>query len=132
MREFHLKIVNDLIIVVSLCKGSRNALPVRLGLDTGSPMTILSREITLELGLAPDPSIAESEIVSFAVKSLAIPVIIPRIVVFNSLLENIKCVSLAMPETSTNIDGLLGMNILKTYFNVCIDFTNKVLKIERR
>jgi len=101
--------------------------PVKLIIDTGASMTVLSPEIMRSL------NIEDEEIVNYTVFNTAnglvrAPVIIVgKIKIQNYLVSNVK-VGILPSFSQSNVDGLLGMNFLNQ-FTFFIDQENSTLEL---
>jgi len=104
---------------------------VRLILDTGATMTVLSTDIAIQLGILSDP---ESRLTTVNTAGGSVQVTLTHlqtIRVGDAMAHHIAVAIHDLPDAQPGVDGLLGMSFLK-HFLVTLDSTNGQLHLEPR
>jgi predicted aspartyl protease len=102
-----------LFLRVSLGDGKNAPVIARLLIDTGSSYTVLSTRILQDAGCdIRNVKGASVSITAAGGVVQGIPVTVPRFCLLGQTIENCRVVGFNLPSTS-NIDGLLGINLLR-------------------
>ena len=104
---------------------------VRLILDTGATMTVLSTDIAIQLGILSDPD-SRLTTVNTAGGSVQVTLThIQTIRVGDATAHHIAVAIHDLPDAQPGVDGLLGMSFLK-HFLVTLDSTKGQLHLQPR
>lgn len=98
---------------------------VKLVVDTGASITMISIETALAIGIDPAKSTRQVEITT-ASGTVLVPIIkIPSFTCFGIEIKNLDTVCHNLPSQSP-VDGLLGLNFLSSA-KIIIDFSKNII-----
>ena len=127
MHPFRLDLSHGIILCkVRLCH-RRHSIFVKLAVDTGASLTMISVEAALAIGLEPAKTQKHIEITTANGIVYAPVVNVPTIECFGVKLKDLEAVCHNLPSESP-VEGLLGLNFL-SQANVIIDFSKKVISV---
>ena len=99
---------------------------MRIGVDSGSQMTLIPMEVAYGIGLDPAVSSKKMKIVTVDGISYAPIVLVPGIQALGIEVRNLEVACHHLPSEST-VDGLLGLDFLIHYPPFLV-FRDKVIK----
>lgn len=106
--------------------GPAGAVVIRLLVDTGASFTIVAPHLLALVGVdqASGPSVS---ITTAAGVVEAVPVVVPRVSLFDQSRDDVAVLAHALPAHAP-IDGLLGLDLLRS-LRMIIDFRDSVLEL---
>ncbi|MBI5300197.1 MAG: retroviral-like aspartic protease family protein [Deltaproteobacteria bacterium] len=127
MKQFHLDLQSQIILVPAVIVGPKNAHTINLILDTGATFTLIAPEILLRIGSDPSKATDKSAITTASgiefVPFLKVPIIKTLGVERNDIEVCAHSLPSNMPAR-----GLLGLNFLR-HFNIHLDFLKQRMEI---
>lgn len=126
MSKFPFDVNQGIILCKAKLTNKKNSIFLKLAVDTGATLTMISIESALAIGVDPSKSTRHIEITT-ANGTVFAPII--KIPFFESLgieIKNLDVVCHNLPSESS-VEGLLGLNFLKAA-EVTIDFSENTLK----
>jgi len=127
MTEFRLDTTEGIILCKARLANKTQSIFIKLAVDTGASLTMISIESALAIGIDPSKSMRQIEITT-ASGIVFVPVIkIPDFKCFGAELKNIEAVCHNLPPESC-VEGLLGLNFLKRA-KVIIDFSRNIIDV---
>lgn len=127
MGRFKFDTTQGLILCKAKLTKRKQSTFVKLVVDTGASITMISVETALAIGIDPSQSTQRIEITTAGGIILAPIIEIPSFKCFGIEIKNLKVVSHNLPPESP-VDGLLGLNFLKKA-NIIIDFSKDIIDI---
>ncbi|MBI3920872.1 MAG: retropepsin-like domain-containing protein [Armatimonadetes bacterium] len=131
MATFHFDPTANLIRVTATISG-QTITRVSLAIDTGSSMTVLSRDAAFDVGLDPDNATQQATVTTLS-RAETVPLFtLARMNVRGHSTDNlgILCKDLPLP-LQMQVDGLLGLNFLR-HFKLFINFPKGVLVLQEK
>ncbi len=127
MTEFRLDTTEGIILCKAKLANKTQSIFIKLAVDTGASLTMISIESALAIGIDPYKSMRQIEITT-ASGIVFVPVIkIPSFKCFGAELKNMEAVCHNLPPESC-VEGLLGLNFLKRA-KVIIDFSKNIIDV---
>ena len=100
-----------------------------LALDTGSTLTIISSEVLLKIGFLKNEM---KDLVTFgdASQDHIVPrVVVPSFSMGEATVTDLEVLAYTLPEEH-GIDGVIGLNFMRSFNRVILDFQHSVLHLE--
>ncbi len=121
--------VAPLIIVPCIVRRGNQALILRMALDTGASFVLLAHEPLQALGY--DLTIAPLvRLYGFQVQPAnAVLVTLERFGIIGAEVDNVECLAFPLAP-QLGVDGLVGLNYLRRFHRIALDFTAGTLVLE--
>jgi predicted aspartyl protease len=127
MIKFKLDTTEGIILCKARLANKTQSIFIKLAVDTGASLTMISIESALAIGIDPYKSMRQIEITT-ASGIVFVPVIkIPAFKCLGAELTNMEAVCHNLPPESC-VEGLLGLNFLKPA-KVIIDFSRNIIDV---
>ncbi len=129
MNHFKLDASHGIILCRAKLSRGRQSIFLKLAVDTGASLTMVSVEAALALRIDPSKSKKHIEITT-ANGVVFVPVVrIPSFQCFGTEIKNIETACHNLPSESS-VEGLLGLNFLKPA-KVVLDFAKELIVIPK-
>ena len=127
MKSFPLDISHGIILCKAKLAKGRRSIFVKLAVDTGASLSLISVEAALAIGIDPMKSKRHIEITT-ASGIVFVPVTpLPSLECFGARIKNVEVICHNLPAESP-VEGLLGLNFLNAA-KVVLNFSRGVIEI---
>jgi clan AA aspartic protease (TIGR02281 family) len=127
MRRFEFDTTQGLILCKAKLTNRRRSNFIKLVVDTGASISMISVETALVIGIDPSKSTHRIEITTAGGIILAPIIKIPSFKCFGIEIKNMEVLCHNLPSQSP-VEGLLGLNFLKKS-KVIINFSDNIINI---
>jgi len=125
MNRFEIDTTYGILLCKTRVSNKKQCIFLKLAIDTGASITMVSIESVLAIGIDPTKSKRHIEITT-ASGTILVPVVkIPSFACLGVEVKNMDVVCHNLPPEST-VEGLLGLNFLKNA-KAIIDFSNNTI-----
>lgn len=119
---------SSIVSIFVILSNENNKRALKMALDTGATYTTIPWETAQALGLKPEISIDNTDMITSSGIERAPLLTIKEMIVLDKKAENVKVIVHDLPQRS-QVDGLLGLSFLK-HFKVTLNFNEGYLEIE--
>jgi predicted aspartyl protease len=102
---------------------------VRMALDTGATLTILSHDVLQNIGFQPDEMQELAEFGDASQPHIVPKVIVPSFSIGDAAVTDLEVLCYTLPE-EYGLNGLIGLNFLPCFDRFAVDFKQAVLILE--
>ncbi len=127
MTAFPLNLNQNLISCLALLKTKNKKISLKMALDTGASLTMVSFDSATAIGIDPAQSNRKVNVTTGNGVIWAPIIIIPRFQTLGQEIKNLEVVVHDLPREGI-VDGLIGLNFLK-HFHLSLNFIDKTMEI---